>query len=164
MTQRHRYEELVYAQTAYFQGEQIFPLWESIYSIIGSGFLYIYFNNTSLTLIEKNLLCFIGLVISSCWFCLVSRNHLYSLARTKKIRRLEEDCFFSHENYINKYVNEHAKLYSSIPTWRLRKVIPFTIAVIWLILLTRNNIMLAYNISILILKIIIGVISFLSLF
>ena len=145
------FKDLMYTQKAYFTGEQIFPVWESIYALIVSGLFVTYFTATSLGFLEKLILSFIGLFISFGWFCLVSRNHLYSLARHERMKELEKAIQdeilsgttaaesdmkpFSLIQYQETYISEREKLWNKAKTWFIRKVLPLLLSFIWLVLI-----------------------------
>lgn len=147
------YKDLTYTQKAYFSGEQIFPTWESIYAIIVSGFLITYFAATSLGFPQKLILSVIGLVLSLSWFCLVSRNLLYSEARHDRMKKLEKAIqsvnpdeaektqngvnLFNLIQYQEDFINDkkHKKPWNKIGTWYIRKFIPFLLSIIWLVLM-----------------------------
>ncbi|MBL7126493.1 MAG: hypothetical protein ISS58_04690 [Dehalococcoidales bacterium] len=145
------YKDLMYTQKAYFTGEQIFPVWESIYALIVSGLFVTYFTATSLGFLEQLILSFIGLFISFGWFCLVSRNHLYSLARRERMKELEKAIQdeilggieavesdmkpFSLIQYQETYISEREKLWNKVKTWCIRKILPLLLSFIWFVLI-----------------------------
>ncbi len=140
------YNDLMYTQNAYFSGEQIFPNWEHIYALVISGFLITYFTATNLGCPEKLILSVIGLLLSFNWFCLVSRNYLYSQVRAERLKELEKVMqdeiskrtalkLFNLVECQEEFINRQKKPWNKIGTWRIRKFLPMFLLIIWLVLM-----------------------------
>lgn len=142
------YKDLTYTRESYFSGEQIFPNWENIFAVIIGAFFITYFTIDSP--VEKMFLCVIGLIFSLAWFCLASRNYLYSKHRCTKMWKLEEALgervttaeltnegltLFSLGKDVNCAVGKEKKWYRRTDSWIIRQYLPKSLAAIWVFLL-----------------------------
>jgi hypothetical protein len=80
------YNDLMLTSSIYFDGEQVFPLWEAIYAAIVSGLIVGYFAADAL--FERLILCVVGALFSLHWARVISRAFLYSFARHDRMKNL----------------------------------------------------------------------------
>ncbi|MGA2367678.1 MAG: hypothetical protein ABSF74_03770 [Dehalococcoidia bacterium] len=133
------YKALQLAQDQYFSGEQIFPLWESIYSVIVSGLFIVYVTLPMYKWILHLFTCLMAMVFSIVWALIINRSASYSFARMKRMKYLESlldnkyPSLFDSQAYTEELVNGKKRWYRE--TWRIRRLVPVCLLTIWLILL-----------------------------
>jgi hypothetical protein len=144
------YRDLSFTTQLYLMSEQVFPLWENIYSVIVGAFFITYFTASSLSNIMKMILCIIGAFFCINWFRIVSRNHLFSRARQERITRLLDILQFDiplneegtekiklFDGYATEYdyVKKEERFWNKTSSWYLRKALPKYLSIIWVLLL-----------------------------
>lgn len=150
--QKKIYDDLMRTENVYFTSEQIFPNWESIYVLIVSGFLIVYFTARTLEYPEKLVLCCLGFLLSFNWLQIVCRNHLFSKIRVKLMKELEEALreeiviekpkgkkaltLFSLYARQKQEIDKERRLLYKIDSWSLRKLLPAVLLGVWLLLVT----------------------------
>ncbi|KPL00483.1 MAG: hypothetical protein AMJ91_04545 [candidate division Zixibacteria bacterium SM23_73_3] len=154
------YKDLTYTQHSYFCGEQIFPYWENIFAVIIAGFFITYFSIEEDKLIEKTLLCVIGFIFSLGWFCLVSRNYLFSKCRGDRLRELQQAlkqsvatdkgtekkiALFCEGEYVSCCTEKEKKWFNKTDSWTIRKLLPMSLSIIWVFLLVYSIVSLCIN-------------------
>jgi hypothetical protein len=160
------YRNLEHVSNAYFSVESVFPIWEAAFALIVGQLIVAYFN-PEISIYQQQLLAFIGLIISSIWFILVSLNFQNALHMDGKIRdlhnriniELEEEDYLSDlsfHDFIKPWPEDEDKKKWTVrkifwgteeridkvwfnktirSTWFYRRVLPFTLSVIWILLL-----------------------------
>jgi hypothetical protein len=83
------YKNLEFASEAYSVAEGAFPLWEAVFALIVGQILIAYFS-THMHIDQKIGLAFLGLILSTIWFILVSLNFLNADHINKKLLKIQE--------------------------------------------------------------------------
>lgn len=83
------YKNLAHLSSAYFQAESVFPSWEAAFAII-VGQIFIAYFGQGVCPSQKNLLLYIGVVLSLIWFILVSLNLQNALYMEGKIEDMHK--------------------------------------------------------------------------
>jgi hypothetical protein len=90
MDKKDPYKNLEFASKAYSVAEGAFPLWEAVFALIVGQILIAYFSS-HMHVDQKIGLAFLGLVLSTIWFILVSLNFLNAYHINKKLLKIQ-DC------------------------------------------------------------------------
>lgn len=156
------YKDLLYTSDSYFASEQIYPYWETIYTIILVGLIAWYFDKSSDDIsVAGVIIILLGLILSLTWLFLVLREEKFSIARTQRMRALEKalekkigyeinDLDKSDDDNDRFYLFSLAKLIekrikgNSNPlaiwnwrTWTYRKLIPILLCILWIFFLIK---------------------------
>lgn len=82
------YKNLEHASQAYFQAENVFPLWESAFALIIGQLLIAYFNPDNCEE-QKFWICLLSTFMSFAWFMLVSLNLQNSLHVEERVQYIQ---------------------------------------------------------------------------
>ena len=110
------YRNLEHASSCYFEGDSVFPLWESAFALI-IGQIFIAYFDRGICPIQETWLIRLGAILSLIWFLLVSLNlqNAYYMERSvKKLQRqlneeIKIDPDFQYKEFIKPWPSQEDK-------------------------------------------------------
>ncbi|VVB64126.1 Uncharacterised protein [uncultured archaeon] len=128
------YKNMEFALNAYSVAEGAFPLWEAVFALIVGQIIIAYFGS-HMHVDQKIGLAFLGLILSSIWFILVSLNRLNAVHINEKMLKIQDYLRTSDPQtlFIWPWPKQDNPLKS---TWLYRRILPGVMILAWLILIS----------------------------